>query len=331
MVGIEQKDAYVGEEAVTKRAVLSLSHPVEHGIITHWDDMEELWHHIFYNELRVTPEEHPILLTEGPMNPKANKERTAEIMFEKFKVPALYTSIQSVLALYASGRTTGCVLDAGHGVTHAVPVYEGYALPHAIVRLDLAGRDLTDYMMKIMNDRGQHFGAEDHEVVQAIKEKLSFVTLDYEAELKSAAEGSDVDRSFVLPDGQSISVGNECFRCPEALFQPEMLGVVSPGIHQCIFDTIMKCDADVRRDLYGSVLLAGGSTMFKGIAERMTKEITALAPSAMKIKIIAPPERKRSIWVGGSILAGLPSFEELWVSKADYDEYGPTVVHAKCF
>jgi actin-related protein len=265
------------------------------------------------------------------MNPKANKERTAEIMFEKFKVPALYTSIQSVLALYASGRTTGCVLDSGHGVTHAVPVYEGYALPHSIMRLDIGGGDLTDYMMKIMNDRGQHFVAEDHEVVQDIKEKLSFVTLDFEAELKTASEGSDVDRSFTLPDGHSISVGNERFRCPEILFQPEMVGVASPGIHQCVFDTIMKCDADIRRDLYGSVLLAGGSTMFKGITERMTKEITALAPSAMKIKIVAPPERKRSVWVGGSILAGLPSFEELWVSKADYDEYGPTIVHTKCF
>lgn len=331
MVGMEKKDCYVGDEAQAKRGILQLTYPIAHGIITNWDYMEKIWHHTFYNELRVTPEEHPVLLTEAPLNPKSNREKMVQMMFETFSCPATYVSIQAVLSLYASGRTTGIVMDSGDGVSHTVPIYEGFALPHAVLRLDLAGRDLTEYMMKLLHLRGHAFTTSaEKEIVRDIKEKLCYIALDYEEELKKTEESDEIDKTYELPDGNVISVGKERFQAPEALFQPSLVGKEAQGIHHTTFGSIMRCDVDIRKDLYANVVLSGGTTMYEGIGERMTKELTDLAPSTMQIKVIAPPERKFSVWIGGSILSSLSTFQTMWISRDEYDESGPAIVHRKC-
>jgi actin len=330
MFGAAKRDLYIGDDAQARKGVLLLRYPIAHGIVTNWDDMEKIWHHTFFNELCVNPEESNVMLTEAPQNPRANREKMTQIMFETFSVPAMYVGIQAVLSLYSSGRTTGIVLDSGDGVTHTVPIYEGYSLPHGVTRVDMAGRDLTEYMMKLLMESGHTFTTSaEKEIVRRVKEQLGYVALDFESEVENDARAA-CEEEFELPDGRVITVGNQRFRCPEALFHPTHIGLESPGFHELVHNSVMKCDIDVRRELYGNVVLSGGSTMFRGLPERLSKELNTLVPSSVKPKIVAAPERKYSVWIGGSILSSLATFQSMWIQRREYDEAGANIVHSKC-
>lgn len=199
-------------------------------------------------------------------------------------------------------------------------------------------------MKKLLNEIGMNFSSTgENEIVRDIKEKLCYVALDYDAEYRckellysAYSETSQKDKPYQMPDGQVISIGNQRFRCPEALFKPGNLGKDKvteemPGLHEITYQSIMKCDVDVRKDLYSNIVMSGGSTMFPGIPERLSKEVIALAPSTMKIRVVAPPERKFLVWIGGSILTSLSTFQSMWITKAEYQEVGPAMVHRKCF
>lgn len=332
MQGSGDRDYYVGDEAQAKRGILKITYPVDHGIVQDWDDMELIWKHTFFNQLRVQPTERAVLLAEAALNPKANRERMTQIMFEVFYVPAMYVTTQAVLALYASGRTTGIVCDSGDGVTHVVPVYEGYLVPHAVGRVNFAGRDLTEYLMKLIAETGTSLSTSaEREIARDIKEKCCYVAQSYEAEMEKAESSTACTLTHELPDGQLLHLSYERFKCPEALFQPTFIGQPeTEGIHTQVHKTIMRCDIDIRRDLFLNIVVSGGTTCFRGFGHRLQSELAELTPSSIRIRVLVPEDRQHSVFIGGSMLADLDMFSEMCISRAEYLEDGPTIIHKKC-
>ncbi len=331
MPDVSSREWYIGEEAMELKGIMNLNYPIEHGVVGDWPAMERLWHYTFYTDLRIDPSEYPVLLTEAPLNPRLNREKMAEIMFETFNVPALYIATQAVLSLYASGRTTGCVIDIGDGVSHIVPIFEGFALSHAIQRIDLAGRDVTTYLQRLLRQNGNLFtSSAEKEIVREIKEKLCYVAIDPEKEIILSNKVAGMEKAYMLPDGETITIGLERFLAPECFFNPAVLGKELAPLDDVIVGAISDCDVDLRRDLYSNIVLSGGSTMFPGIKERLSREIKEQVADSIDVRIIAPPERMYSVWIGGSILSSLKTFHRMWITRRDYKEIGPQVIH-RCF
>ena len=323
---LEGTEIFVGNKADEHRGAMILNYPMEHGIVKNWGDMERLWQHVYSKEnLNIASEEHAVLLTEAPLNPDANRAKAAEIFFEGFNVPAMYFSLQAVLSLYASGRTTGVVLDSGDGVSHVVPVYEGFALPHAITRMDIAGRDVTSRLQLLLRRAGRAFHTSaEVEIVRQMKEKCCYVAFNPGDEETSPPQTT----AYVLPDGSTVDIGPEAFRAPEILFQPHIIGSEYRGVHDSLVKSIMKADIDIRKVLFSQIVLSGGSTLFKGFGDRLLNELRRhpTSPKETKIRIAAPPERLFSTWIGGSILASLATFKSMWITKEDYQENGARIL-----
>lgn len=255
-------------------------------------------------------------------------------MFEIFNVPGLYMSNQAVLSLYSTGKTTGIIVDSGHGSTYHVPIFEGFAFSHSILKTPIGGKDVNEYLIKLLNEKGINLlSSTEKELAKCIKEKVCYVSMDYDRELKESTKSNQVDTKYQMPDGTDIIVGNERFRCTEILFKPNIIGHEFVGIHEQCYQSIMKSDLDTRKEFYSNIILAGGNTMFDMFPERLCKEIQKLAPStsSSSVKVIALPERNYSSWIGGSILSSLLNFQIMWITKNEYDEAGPQIVHRKCF
>ncbi|KAK7058958.1 Centractin [Paramarasmius palmivorus] len=285
MAGALEGDVFIGRRAQEFRGLLKIKYPMEHGIVTDWDDMERIWSWIYAEELGTLSEEHPVLLTEAPLNPRSNRDIAAQIFFDTFNVPALYTSVQAVLSL-----------------------------------------DVTDYLQLLLRKSGNHLHTTaEREIVRTIKEKCCYVALNPSKEEKDSLGRIE---EFRLPDGNVVQLGAERYRAPEILFNPEIIGQEYAGVHQVVVDSINRVDLDLRKSLFSNIVLSGGSTLCRGFGDRLLNEVKKLALKDVKIKIYAPPERKYSTWIGGSILAGLNAFKKMWVSAEEYQE-DPDIIHKK--
>jgi len=347
------RDAFVGTEAQEKREYLAMTSPIERGNVTDWDKMTQLWEYTFQHELHVNPEavHMPVLITDSPLSSRENREQAAQIMFEKFRVPGFYVATQAVLSLFASGRTRGVVVESGDGVSHAVPVFEGYALPHAILRLDCAGSDITSHLRKMLvKEKPQDpqykrmiDGLSDN-VIRDIKENLCYVaSTNLDDEL---SQNRCEDKAYELPDGTIIEISQKSqATCGEILFNPDILGDANAaprgtGIHNIVTNSIAQCDSDLQNDLYSAVVIAGGTSMLQGFGRRLGNEISKVTTAGTNVRIVPDvqnrergynSQRKYAAWVGGSMFSSLPTFGMVQITKREWEDSHEAIIHRKCF
>jgi len=333
--GVVLKDIMVGDECAQHRAMLEVSYPVENGIVRDWEGMKNVWDYTFFERLQCTPSEHKILLTEPPMNPIANQKNMYDAMFETYGFQGAKVNIQAMLVLYAQGLLSGVVVDAGDGVTHCVPVWEGVVPPALIRRLNVAGRHMTRYLIKLLQVRGYNLNrSADFETARQIKEELCYTGYDLEVEKRLALETTVLTREYKLPDGRVIKLASERYEAPEVLFQPHLIDVDSVGLHDMLFNMIQDADIDLRPAFYQHIVLSGGSTMYPGLPSRLEKELKNLyltkvlkgneaGLSKFKLRIEDPPRRKHMVFLGGSVLADIMKDRpEFWISKQEWSEHG---------
>jgi actin-related protein 3 len=355
---IDDLDFFIGDEANANSSVYACKNPIKHGQVEDWTLMEQFWEHCIFKYLRSEPEDHYFLLTEPPLNAPENREYTAEIMFETFNVPGLYIAVQAVLALAASWTSkqvtqktlTGTVIDSGDGVTHVIPVAEGYVIGSCIKHIPIAGRDITAFVQQLMRDReGARIpAAQSFEVAKRVKETYSYVCPDMVKEYLKY--DTQADKCIKLYEGiESVSkrpftcdVGYERFLGPEIFFNPEIYSsdFLTP-LPKVVDDTIQNCPIDTRRPLYKNIVLSGGSTMFKDFGRRLQRDIKRAVDTRIKISeelsggkikaravdvnVITHHMQRYAVWFGGSMLASTSEFYNVCHTKQNYDEYGPSI------
>eukprot|EP00921_Rhytidocystis_pertsovi_P013926 GHVQ01022647.1.p1 GENE.GHVQ01022647.1~~GHVQ01022647.1.p1 ORF type:complete len:414 (+),score=57.34 GHVQ01022647.1:151-1392(+) len=327
----------IGDEAMAQRHHMSFSHPIDHGHIDDWIDMEEIWAHVF-KKLNANPKDHAILLTEPPLCSQLHREKTAEIMLEVFGAPEINISCQGLMAIYATGRTTGFVLDIGEGITQCVSVYDGYSERGSIKRSDFGGQELSMYLQKILCDMGYPMTSrDDYEHVRVIKETMCFCSLN-----PSEDQFGEESQTYYLPDGMTlrdgattgITLGPERFYPPEALFNPQLCARDSVPITDLIWQSILASPLETRKALMNNIIVSGGCSMFPGFPERLENELKNTAPPQARatVRVTAPEDRLLLVWKGCQTFSSprLRSLQDhCWVSRQEWEEIGKNIIHKK--
>ncbi|RZB95175.1 Actin-related protein 4 [Glycine soja] len=365
---------YVGSQSLGyRRDHMEVLSPLKNGVVVDWNIVDNIWDHALRECLLVDPKERPMLLAEPCSNTQEQRERAAELMFEKYKVPALFLAKNAVLTSFASGRATSLVVDSGGGSTTVVPVLDGYVLQKAVIASPIGGEFLTDCLMKSLEGKGITIRPRCSFKKKEIHPgNLQTVDLDFPHTTESyklysqRVIASDIKECvcrtpdspydervysnipmtpYELPDGQIIEVGSDRFKIPDILFNPllvqtipgmESFAEIAPsirGLPKMIIESINKCDVDIRRELFSTILLTGGTASMHQLKERIEKDLLEESPQAARVKVFVSgnaTERRFSVWIGGSILASLGSFQQMWFSKSEYEEQGASYIQRKC-
>lgn len=368
LMDVDGGSFFAGEKIIKYRDNMVIENVFGEGV-NKWDKVEQICQEAIVNELKLSPREHPFLLSEPSIHDRESRVTLTELMFEKFQIPAFYIVKNAVLSSFASGRSTSLVLDSGAYTTSAVPVHDGYVLQKSIVKFNVGGEMITDSLVQQLSgvDIKPHFmfsknvkcfveageiqGPPEFSIEEiprpyAHQSYIDFSVREIVRDIKETtfkvSDNTFSDSAFTnvppvnyeLPDGSNVQLGNERFRIPELLFSGGVEGAIGfSGVHQMVYDSITRCDMDIRRELYGNIVVTGGNSLFGGFTDRLHKKLTELTTQNMKVKLIAPQstiERRFSSWIGGSILASLGSFQQMWMSKQEYDEHGAILVERKC-
>ena len=331
MVGMELQERYVGDDAISKYEIMNFSYPIQRGEVTDWDKFENLIHYLLYSEMKVVPEEVSILITESPRTSRENREKLTEILFETFNVKRLHIANSSMLGLFSYGKTSGLIVDSGFNITSTVPVYEGYPLSHASIRINIGGEDLSKNLLSMIQNNldETYIDIKGRILADDIKEKLGYLLLNPD-------DGDDVkDVTYELPDGKKIDLSKELYKANEILFSPNEENEKEKGllsIKNMVIDSINKCDNEIKNDIKENICLTGGTTLLKNFPEKLKNELSE-SSEGTNFNLSAEQERLFSTWIGGSIVSSLDNFQFMWVNKKEYTDNGKNllVIDSKCF
>ena len=329
-VGMEQKERYVGDEAISNLDIMNFFPPVQRGEVVDWEKFETLMHYLLYNQIEVVPEEMSVLITETPLTSKENRAKLAEMLFEKFNVEKCHIANSSMLGLLAYGKVSGIVVDSGFNITSTVPIYEGFPLQYASMKINLGGEDLSIKLLDLIKDKvdPSYKLVKGRLLADDIKEKKGYISINNNEEQE---EEKQDESNYTLPDGKDLKLGTEIFKTNNILFNPPEENKDLIGVPKMVEDSLNKCDDDVRSDINESICLIGGTTLMKNFPEKLRMELSDRDLGNFNLSF--SPERQFSSWVGGSIMSSLDNFPYMWVTKEEFDEKGKTLISidSKCF
>ena len=329
------KEQYIGYDCDRYVGLIKLRYPVNHGVFEQEKDIFSIFNHI-YSKLNINSQEikeHPVLITEPILNPRINREKISQLLFDNLGVPALFFASQPILSLFSTSVTSGIILESGEGVTQSCVVFEGYSIPFSFERYNYGGKDVTEYLKNMLKKRGYNFyNSTEIKLVNDIKEKMCYLETNKRADLVNAKKSVNKKLSqYYLPDGNNITIYDEITLAPEILFNPEYIGKEYLSFPQMIINSIDKIDIELRKKTYESIWLSGGNTAFKDLNHRLNDELKTIFGKNFAINILENEKinPQYRCWVGGNIISTLEIFKKMWVTRSEWKENGSEIIHIK--